>query len=239
MQWSAADLRGTVAVLDQWWSLLTAGVPDEAAASVRPPAVAALTSSQQRRPVPLPDVEQVEAVLAALSRAGRRLADLGYAVKPHRGAVAGIFTGDGGVPKSGVDTVQITAAGLAGDRQHTRKYHGRVWQAVCLWSAEVVADLRAEGHPVFPGACGENLSLAGVEWADLRPGTRLRVGTAALELSLPTDPCRQIRPFFAGGSVRRIDHNRYPGSARWYATVVQPGSVAVGDVVEVEPPGTA
>ena len=228
MRWSAADLRGTVAVLDEWWALLTAGVPESVAQAHRPGALDQVGTAS-------PDVDQVESVLAALSGAGRELAALGYATKPQRGAIAGVFLGDGGVPKQSVGSAEVTVAGLFGDRQRTRKYHGRVWQALCLWSAEVVADLQAEGHPVFAGACGENLSLTGLDWSGLRAGTRMRVGTALIELSLPTDPCRQIKPFFAGGAVRRIDHHGYPGAARWYATVLEPGDVATGDVVDVEP----
>ena len=239
MRWSAADLRGTVAVLDEWWSLLVAGVPHAVARSHRPAVLDALEAAGDAaggrgERVP-PAVEQVESALAALSRAGRALAGAGYATKPHVGSVAGVFTGDGGVPKQPVHAAEVTTSGLRGDRQRTRKYHGRVWQAVCLWSAEVVDDLQAEGHPVFAGACGENLILAGVEWIHLRPGTRLRAGTALLELSIPAEPCRQIRPFFSGGQIRRVDHYRHPGSARWYATVLQPGAVAAGDGVAVEP----
>ena len=234
MKWSAADLRGTAASVEQWWALLTDGVPPAVAEAVRPPQIAPFLS-----PAPvekgLPDVAAVEAALTGLSNAGRALADLGYVAKHHTGTVAGVFRNDGGVPKLPVASAEVAASGVVGDRQSTRKYHGRIWQALCLWSADVVAELQAEGHPVFPGACGENLSLAGVEWSALRAGTRLRIGTVLAELSIPTDPCRQIRPFFTGAAIRRIDHYRHAGSARWYATVLEPGRCAAGDAVEVEP----
>lgn len=235
VKWSNADLKGTATSVEQWWTLLTEGVPPAVAAALLPPEIAQFLPgphASAERPV---TVDAVEAVLVALSRAGRTLADLGYVTKQHTGSVAGVFHSDGGVPKSPVASAAVTASGVVGDRQSTRKYHGRVWQALCLWSADVVADLQAEGHPVFPGACGENLSVTGVDWSALRPGTRLRIGTVLAELSIPTDPCRQIRPFFADAAIRRIDHYRHAGSARWYATVVQPGRVAVGDRVEVEP----
>lgn len=229
MRWSAADLRGTVAVLDEWWALLSEGVSEDTALQVRPAEIDALAS------VSSPAVADVERVLAALSHAGREFARMGYAVKAQSGSVRGVFVGDGGVPKHPVAAAEVSRTGLTGDRQRTRKYHGRVWQAVCLWSAEVVAELQAEGHPVFPGGCGENLSLAGIAWADLRAGARMRVGSALLELSVPTEPCRQIRPFFDGGAIRRVDHYRHPGAARWYASVLEPGAVAVGDEVTLEP----
>ena len=178
--------------------------------------------------------EELEAVLSGLSKVARDLAAQGFAAPPQSGRVAGLFLGDGGVPKLPVDRVEVDRAGVIGDRQRTRKHHGRVWQALCLWSASVVAQLQGEGHPVFPGACGENILLDGIDWATLRPGTRIRVGTVLAEISLPTIPCKQIRPFFTSAAVRRVDHDRHPGSSRWYATVVEPGSIAVGDIAQVE-----
>lgn len=156
------------------------------------------------------------------------------AATPSTGVVEGVFASDGGVPKLPIAHADVTTSGVAGDRQRMRRIHGRQWQALCLWSADVVDELRAEGHPVFPGACGENVSVRGVDWGVLRSGTRLRIGTVLAEISLPTTPCKQIRPFFAG-PIRRVDHDLNPGFSRWYASVVQPGRIASGDRVEIEP----
>ena len=234
MSWSAADLRGTAASLEPWWALLTADIPPAVAAELRPSALSAMTPPAGPRP-PLPDEGAMTAVLGEFSRIGRELHDRGYGVASQHGSVAGVFVSYGGVPKRPVAAACVTAAGLEGDRQRTRRHHGRVWQALCLWSAEVVDGLANEGHPVFPGACGENLLLRGLDWATLRPGVRLRIGGVLAEVSLPTIPCKQIRPFFAGAAVRRVDHARYPGSSRWYASVLEPGEVAVGAAVVVEP----
>jgi MOSC domain-containing protein YiiM len=223
--WSAADVRGTAAAIEPWWALMTADVPPAVIATLRPPAL---------EPSGIQGVEGVEGALVALSRAGRELAAQGYGMAPQQGRVAGVFTGDG-VPKSAVDRAAVALGGLDGDRQKTRKHHGRVWQALCLWSAEVIDTLVSEGHPVFPGACGENLLIEGIDWAGVMPGARMHIGTVLAEISLPTIPCKQIRPFFTGAAIRRIDHDRHPGSSRWYASVVSPGRVAVGDTVVVEP----
>lgn len=221
--WSAADIRGTAASVAPWWALLTADLPEDVVARLHPPA-----------PHPV-GVEQIQDALAALSRAGRDVAAQGYGMPRQVGRVADVFLGSDGLPKAPVQSAEVTASGLVGDRQKTRKHHGRVWQALCLWSAEVVAALVDEGHPVFPGACGENVLIAGIDWAAMRPGARLRLGSVLAEVSLPTIPCKQIRPFFAGAAIARVDHDRHPGSSRWYATVLEPGSIAVGDTVEVEP----
>ena len=223
MRWTAADLRGTAAALDEWWSLLVEGVPPHVRAilpAVEPGAATA---------------EEAEAALHALSRAGRVVAAHGCGAARDNGTLAGIFISDGGVPKLPVPDAEVDVAGVAGDRQAKRRYHGRVWQALSLWSAEVVAQLHADGHPVSPGAAGENLSLAGLDWIQLRPGVRLQIGGALAEISMPVTPCRQIAGCFADGDPWRIGHRRQRGVTRWYASVVQPGRIAVGDRVVVEP----
>ena len=232
MRWSAADVRGTAASVAPWWSLLTSGVPPDTAAALCPPEVAPFLGDAEIKGFGSADVE---GALSALSSVARVLAARGYAMPSQTGAVAGIFAGDGGVPKRPVAVAEVSECGVAGDVQRTRKHHGRIWQALCLWPAEVVEALGAEGHPVFAGACGENVLLRGVDWRDVRPGARMRIGTVLAEVSLPTIPCKQIRPFFTGSAVRRIDHDRHPGWSRWYAMVIEPGRIALGDTVEVEP----
>ena len=78
----------------------------------------------------------------------------------------------GGVPKLPVDEAVIDLRGVVGDVQKTQRHHGRPWQALCLWSKEKVDLLAAEGHPITYGAAGENVSVTGIDWADVRPGVR-------------------------------------------------------------------
>ena len=238
--WTAQDLAGTARAAGVWWDLLVAGVtplPDGlAAAHARiaelTRAVAADAPTAERGPAGT-------ALVRALSAAGRAVHAVGAGPRPHAGWVAGLHVSDGGVPKAAVATAAIGWRGLGGDRQASRRHHGRLWQAVCLWSAEVIDRLVAEGHPIFPGAAGENVTVAGVDWAALRPGTRLRVGGpeggAVLEITTPALPCAKNARWFAGGDVNRIHHERHPGDSRLYALVVAPGSAAVGDQVAVEP----
>ena len=160
--------------------------------------------------------------------------DLGDTVGPLTGQVAQVNASKGGVPKLPVDRGHIGFGGLDGDRQATRRHHGRPWQAVCLYSAEVIDALRAEGHPIGWGSTGENLTLAGIEWAQLRAGLVIQIGQLRLRLSAPAVPCAKNRQFFADGHFLRMDHDRHPGWSRWYASVLQPGDVAVGDAVTVQ-----
>lgn len=181
-----------------------------------------------------PDVEVVHRAIHGLHDLGRELHDAGAGVASQRGTVAHLSISDGGVPKSAVYSVDVGLGGVLGDRQAVRKHHGRPFQALSLWSAEVIGALQAEGHPVDPGATGENVTVAGIEWPALRPAARLLVGEVLCEISVWALPCRKIDRFFTGRSAR-IDHDRNPGWSRAYAWVLEPGTIAVGDEVLVEP----
>ncbi|MEO0492664.1 MAG: MOSC domain-containing protein [Actinomycetota bacterium] len=159
--------------------------------------------------------------------------ELGDTIGPLAGAVAQVNASDGGVPKRSVEWGHVGFGGLDGDRQATRRHHGRPWQAICLYSADVIEALRAEGHPIESGSTGENLTLSGIDWAQLRAGLVIEIGEIRLRLSAPAVPCAKNRPFFAEGDVKRMDHDRHPGWSRWYASVLQPGDIATGDEVVI------
>jgi MOSC domain-containing protein YiiM len=107
---------------------------------------------------------------------------------------------DGGVPKLAVREALLTAEGLEGDRQRDLRYHGGPERALCLFALEQVLELQAEGHPIFPGSTGENLTVVGLEWARLTPGARLALGAeAVVEITSYTAPCKNIAASFEGG----------------------------------------
>ncbi len=68
----------------------------------------------------------------------------------------------------------------------------------------------------------------------MRPGVRLQVGSVLCEVSSYALPCFQNKGWFVGGDFEVMHHERGPVS-RVYATVLQPGTVAVGDAVVLEP----
>jgi MOSC domain-containing protein YiiM len=142
---------------------------------------------------------------------------------------------DGGVPKLPVSEARIAELGLSGDRQRNRRYHGGPARAVCLFSLELIEALQAEGHPIFPGSTGENLTIQGLEWGLVQPGVRLRAGEANLEITSFAEPCKTIRNSFIDNAIRRIGSREFPGWSRAYARVVKEGLVRTGDPVEVFP----
>jgi len=140
------------------------------------------------------------------------------------------------VPKSPVPEARITVNGVSGDRQRNLEAHGGVDRAVCLFSLDVIEALQAEGHSIKPGASGENLTIAGLEWAELKPGDQLRIGDAVrLEIVKYTEPCRFNAQWFRDGNFNRINQKKHPGWSRLYARVLAEGIVKPGDPVTVEP----
>jgi MOSC domain-containing protein YiiM len=139
----------------------------------------------------------------------------------------------GGVPKHAVPEARITADGLSGDRQRNRRIHGGRDRAVCLYSIECIAALRAEGHGITAGGAGENLTIAGLEWTAICPGDVLIIGSVRLEILSYNSPCRFNAQWFLHGDYMRISQQRYPGWSRLYARVLEEGLVRQGDSVMV------
>jgi len=141
---------------------------------------------------------------------------------------------DGGVPKLPVPSVVVHKTGAEGDRQRDLKHHGGPDRALCIYSLEIIMALQQEGHPIFPGATGENLTFAGIEWHTLQPGLRMKVGlNLEIEMVSFTEPCRYIKDAFIDGAFVRILQDRHPGWSRLYARVLTPGKIRVGDPVIV------
>jgi MOSC domain-containing protein YiiM len=151
-----------------------------------------------------------------------------------KGVIHQLNCSAGGVPKLPVAEAQLTRTGLIGDAQAHRRFHGGPERALCLFSLEKIGELRAEGHTIYPGSTGENVTVAGLEWAKLKPGDRLALGEeAVIEISSYTAPCKNIAASFARGEFTRISQKRYPGDARLYARVLREGKLATGAPIQV------
>src|SRR5687768_1647 len=96
------------------------------------------------------------------------------------GRITSINRSDGGVPKLPVASAEILIGGLTGDRQRNLKFHGGPDRAICLLAQEVIDDLVTQGHPIRPGSTGENLTIAGLDWSVLEPGSRLQLGATVV-----------------------------------------------------------
>jgi MOSC domain-containing protein YiiM len=109
------------------------------------------------------------------------------------------------------------AKGGSGDRQ------------LNIMLAESLAELAAEGFQTAPGAMGEQIVLSGLDPAALAPGTRLKLGSAVIEIGIPRTGCARFE--MIQGKPRQSAKGRLGAMAR----VISSGEVAVGDAVEVLP----
>ena len=147
--------------------------------------------------------------------------------------VESVNVSGGGVPKLAVERARVSAAGVAGDRQRDLGHHGGEARALCLYAAELLDALRAEGHPIAAGAAGENLTIRGIPWTAMTVGTRFRAGTVEGEITGFAHPCDNLRPYFTDEAFTRISQKLHPGWSRVYARVLRGGEIARGDAVRL------
>jgi MOSC domain-containing protein YiiM len=106
-----------------------------------------------------------------------------------------------------------------------------------VYSLERIRALQVEGHPIDMGTVGENVTVEGIDWDLVVPGTRIRVGEEVLlEVTSYTSPCKTIRDSFIDGRFVRISQKLHPGWSRVYTKVLSEGEIRFGDSVEVTPP---
>ena len=174
------------------------------------------------------------AVWAELLSARQDLIAAGGLPSRSTGSVVQLSVSDGGVPKRSAEHVDVDESGVVGDRQATRNPHGSPFQALCIWNLESVDHLASLGHPIMPGAAGENVTMSGIDWPSVMPGVRLRIGSVLGEVSSYAEPCKQNARWFSDGDFTRI-HNRNGPWSRMYCTVLEAGEVRVGEPVVLEP----
>jgi len=123
---------------------------------------------------------------------------------------------------------------MIGDDHKFPDIHGGPERALCLFSLERILELQSEGHPIFPGAVGENVTISGLDWNEITPGQRLALGDkVVVEITSYTTPCNSIPESFVDGQYQRISQKVHPGYSRVYARVLQPGRIATGQAVRV------
>ena len=144
-------------------------------------------------------------------------------------------TSPGGAPKHPVPTTHVGKLGLDGDG-HRASNHGGRDRAVVLYGREQIERLQSDGHPIVPGAVGENVTTVGLDYRKLCLGDRLRLGqSVVVELTSHADPCAGIAAAFADGDFSHVFERKHPGMGRLTARVLTEGPLAPGDPIEVLP----
>jgi len=144
------------------------------------------------------------------------------------GRIESINVSEGGVPKEARPEAWISRNGVHGDSHTDLRFHGGPDRAVCIFSREIIEALRREGHPIGPGTTGENLTVSGIDWATVVPGTVWQAGDSVLEIASYTSPCKTIQDSFTDKRYKRIAQKVNPGWSRVYARVREEGQVRVG-----------
>ncbi len=221
-RWSDDDLERTLAHTDDLIGFVVAGSPDAVVLAARPLGGGDdgdIISSAHNVMHRLYELAEI-----------RRTSD---AFEPMVGTIGSMQASTGGVPKHPVTEATIGPSGIEGDGQNNRRNHGRPWQALCLYSADLLGSLTAEGHPIVAGGAGENLTIRDIDWSRMRGGLTIEIGDVILRTSSPAAPCHKIGDCFVERDWNRIDHNERPGWARWYASVLAGGTIRPGQALTI------
>jgi MOSC domain-containing protein YiiM len=129
--------------------------------------------------------------------------------------------------------VQLQGINATGDAQADLRVHGGPDKAIYAYAVEDYEWWASSVGPLEPATFGENLTTSGIDLRASHIGDRWRVGDALLEVSQPRSPCFKlgIRMVDEGFPLRFIEAGR-PGT---YLRIIEPGSVTVGDEIEVSP----
>ncbi len=234
----AGQLPAATALIERLAAELGVAVPDVDAADPAVGVMAVLADFGGRAAERLGNGDAAGDTVLAIAWPGLRSLAVAMAAVELSSATIGpgtleqISVSAGGVPKSAVATAEVDTGGVRGDVQHSRVHHGRPWQALCLWSSEVIDAFAAAGHGLTPGAAGENLTVRGLDWDLIRPGVVLDIGSVRAEVSSYAVPCSKNARWFIDGEFDVMHHRRGPVS-RVYATVLDGGAVVVGDTVTI------
>jgi MOSC domain-containing protein YiiM len=128
------------------------------------------------------------------------------------GRIFQLNTSPGGVPKYAVREAEVNELGMIGDDHKFPDIHGGPERALGLFSLERILELQSEGHPIFPGAVGENVTVSGLDWNEITPGQRLSLGDkVVVEITSYTTPCNSIPESCVVGRYERISQKFHEG----------------------------
>ena len=152
-----------------------------------------------------------------------------------KGRIFQINRSRGGVPKTAIERCELGLLGLQGDTQSNKEVHGGPERALCLYSLDRTLKLETEGHSVFPGTLGENITISGLSWESVFPGVRLKTSRGVvIMVTAFTSPCTTINNYFKDRDSSRVSQKLNPGWSRVYAKVLEGGTVQIGDLIQVE-----
>jgi molybdenum cofactor synthesis domain-containing protein len=132
-------------------------------------------------------------------------------------------------PERGTEKCEVSGAnvvvgwGIEGDA-HGGKWH----RQISLLSAEKAEAFKRRGADIHFGSFGENIVVEGIDLSSLAVGTRLRIGTALVEITQIGKECHNHCEIY-----KRMGECIMPREGV-FAQVISGGYIAGGDAVTVE-----
>ncbi|MDT8991669.1 MOSC domain-containing protein [Curvibacter sp. APW13] len=136
--------------------------------------------------------------------------------------------------------VMVAPLGLAGDEQVDLSVHGGLEKAIYAYPTEHYAFWNHERQqagvaaaPMGFGGVGENLSIAGLNEAEVWVGDLLRFPRCVLRVTQPREPCYKFNAVmgFSQASKRMAQS----GHCGFYLAVEQGGALCAGETFTLEP----
>jgi MOSC domain-containing protein YiiM len=138
-------------------------------------------------------------------------------------------------PMESFESIEALEGGLEDDRYRTGEGYYSPFDVceVTLIEAEAIEEIREEfGIDLSDGRHRRNLVTRGVDVHDLL-GATFSVGEAVMRGTRPRPPCAHVEQVAGEKGVARALKNRRGGVC---ANVVEPGTIEVGDAIEMLEP---
>ncbi|GGD43793.1 MOSC domain-containing protein [Muriicola marianensis] len=149
------------------------------------------------------------------------------------------FTWNGRTEKTGIfkspvsHPVLLDLEDVKGDTVTDRKHHGGVFKACYIFSSDNYPYWK-DRYPELEwnwGMFGENITIEGLDEANLLVGSTYQLGSALVQITIPREPCYKLGYRFGDQKIIEafIEHGR-PGT---YLRVIKPGKVSTGDLFQL------
>lgn len=143
--------------------------------------------------------------------------------------------GERGIPKIAVDNAFVKKEGIDGDYNNyrTAKKNATLDRALLIMPLSTLDELNKEGWPVKPGDIGENLTIDGIAYSQLKKGRRYSAGDVVFEITTPATPCKNLALLSYVGQEKITEFMRTLVDRRgWYAKVLREGKIKKGMPLE-------
>lgn len=160
------------------------------------------------------------------------------------GATRSVVSGIRKSPVSSLDNplpVFCGALGLEGDAQADLTVHGGRDKALycypsshyAFWKRALTASTTRQERLEHFGALGENLTITGLDETSVYVGDLWNIGEVSVQVTLPREPCFKFNAVM--GDPQASKKMVLEAACGWYLAVLNPGTLAAGQVITVRP----